>query len=85
MFAPPTRNPRSGGRNAADAKLKSLGNVTTEFYEADGEAHRFFNKQPWRDLTFIEGDKFLSRLGLLEGAPTLAVPAGDAEIRRADE
>ncbi|MGV3486885.1 MAG: alpha/beta hydrolase, partial [Planctomycetaceae bacterium] len=41
----------------------------------DGQAHGFFNKDPWRTLTLIEADKFLGSLGWLTGEPTLAVPS----------
>lgn len=47
----------------------------TRVYE--GQAHGFFNKDPWQTITLIESDKFLSSLGWLRGEPTLAEPPVD--------
>jgi len=44
----------------------------TRFY--DGQAHGFFNGEPWKTVTLIETDKFLTSLGWLKGAPTLKEP-----------
>ncbi len=44
----------------------------TRYYE--GQAHGFFNKDPWKTLTLAEADKFLASLGWLKGEPTLQVP-----------
>lgn len=57
-------------------KWKSLENTSIEVHLAKGEGHSFYNKQPWRDLTLIEADKFLQKQGLLEGEPTLTAPVG---------
>lgn len=37
-----------------------------EMFTADGEAHGFFNKQPWRDRTTRRMDIFLVSLGFLQ-------------------
>jgi acetyl esterase len=63
------------GWDAAHAKLKSLGNTTTDLQLASGRAHGFFNKEPWRTVTLIAADRFLAKLGLLAGEPTLEPPA----------
>jgi arylsulfatase A len=42
------------------------------FYE--GAGHGFFNREPYRSLTLIEADKFLSSLGWLRGEPTIHPP-----------
>jgi hypothetical protein len=41
---------------------------------AEGQTHAFFNKQPWKDITLIAADKFLTKLGYLQGKPTLSMP-----------
>ncbi|MBI3879648.1 MAG: alpha/beta hydrolase [Verrucomicrobia bacterium] len=60
-------------------KSRESGN-RCEQWTAAGQAHGFFNKQPWTSATAIQADKFLASLGYLKGAPTLALPAG-AELR----
>jgi acetyl esterase/lipase len=54
-------------------KAGKLG-VRADKYIAEGKGHGFFNKPPWRERTLIAADRFLSSLGLLEGAPSLMVP-----------
>jgi len=63
------------GWDAALTKLHGLGNTTTELWFADGQAHGFFNKDPWQTVTLIAADRFLVQQGLLKGEPTLAPPA----------
>ncbi|MFA6563213.1 MAG: alpha/beta hydrolase [Verrucomicrobiia bacterium] len=62
------------GWDAAHAKLKSLGNTTTNLQIAEGQTHSFFNKDPWRAVTLIAADRFQVQQGLLKGEPTLAAP-----------
>lgn len=62
------------GWDDAHRKLKSLGNTTTNLLLAEGQAHGFFNRDPWQSLTLIAADRFLVQQGLLEGEPTLASP-----------
>ncbi len=70
------------GWDAAQAKLTALGaGDRIHLFLAEGEEHAFFNKQPWKDLTIIEADRFLSSLGFLEGEPQLKVPAGGKHLR----
>jgi acetyl esterase len=59
----------------AHAKWKELGARNPNLLLAKGQAHSFFNKEPWRTVTLIEADKFLVKHGLLTGEPTLQAPA----------
>ncbi len=70
------------GWDAAQARLRELGNTTTELWIAEGQSHSFFNKEPWRAATLRAADAFLQRLGLLQGPATLPEPA-DAVLKRA--
>jgi acetyl esterase/lipase len=63
------------GWGIAQAKLRSLGNTTTDLQIAEGQSHSFFNKDPWRAVTLIAADRFLVQQGLLKGEPTPAAPA----------
>jgi len=63
------------GWDVAYAKWKSLGVKTIDLQIAPGQAHSFFNKEPWRTVTLIAADKFLVKNGLLTGEPTLKPPA----------
>jgi dienelactone hydrolase len=63
------------GWDVAHAKWKSLGTKTIDLLIAPGQAHSFFNKEPWRAVTLIAADKFLVKHGLLTGEPTLQSPA----------
>jgi acetyl esterase/lipase len=62
------------GWDAAHAKWKELGAKTIDLQIAKGQAHSFFNKEPWRTVTLIEADRFLVKHGLLTGEPTLQAP-----------
>ena len=62
------------GWTAAAAKMKSLGITSVEMRIAEGQTHAFFNKQPWKDITLIAADEFLTKLGYLQGKPTLSMP-----------
>ncbi|QDT59730.1 Carboxylesterase NlhH [Stieleria bergensis] len=64
---------RNGWMPAA-AKMKSLGVTSVEMQIAQGQTHAFFNKQPWKEVTLIAADEFLTKLGFLQGKPTLAMP-----------
>jgi acetyl esterase len=63
------------GWDAVEAKLEKLGNTTTRLEIAEGQAHGFFNRDPWRTVTLIAADRFLAEQGLLEGEPTLTAPS----------
>ncbi len=60
-------------------QLKDLGaGDRIHVWLAEGAEHAFFNKQPWKDLTLIKADEFLTSLGFLEGGPALNPPTGGA-------
>jgi len=72
-----TEDKWKNGWDTAYRKLKTFGaGDRINLRLAEGESHAFFNKQPWKDLTIIEADRFLVSLGLLKGEPTLK-PAAD--------
>jgi acetyl esterase/lipase len=62
------------GWDVAYEKWKSLGTKTIDLQIAPGQAHSFFNKEPWRAVTLIAADRFLAKHGLLTGEPTLQAP-----------
>ena len=62
------------GWNPAFQKWKELEGTAVELEIAEGEKHAFFNYQPWADLTLISADRFLAKLGFLEGDPSLPLP-----------
>jgi dienelactone hydrolase len=68
------------GWTVAYEKLKSLGNTTTDLQFAQGQAHSFFNKDPWQTVTLIAADRFLVQQGLLKGEPTLKAPASGEKL-----
>ena len=49
---------------------------------AEGEKHAFFNRAPWKDVTLVEADRFLTKLGFLKGKPTLEVSVSEARLDR---
>ena len=63
------------GWDIAHAKLKSLGSNSIDLQMAPGQAHSFFNKDPWQTVTLIAADRFLMKHGLLTGEPTKTMPA----------
>ncbi len=71
------------GSDALLAKLKARGGSTAELWLGPGQAHGFFNRPPWQDVTLAEADRFLVRLGFLQGAGTLAPPATGEKLQRA--
>jgi acetyl esterase/lipase len=66
------------GTDAARERLKTLGTSRDELWIAEGQGHGFFNSPPWQDVTLAEADRFLGRLGLVAGSPTLP-PAKNGE------
>ena len=61
-------------------KMKTFGITSVELQIAKGQTHAFFNKQPWKDVTLIAADRFLNKLGYLEGEPTLSMPKTGAKL-----
>jgi len=70
------------GWDVALAKLKNLGNTTTQEHIAQGQNHGFFNSDPWQTATLIAADRFLVSQGLLTGEPTLKAPATGKKLAR---
>lgn len=75
-----TRDTWKIGWDAAHARLHALGNTTTHLFLAEGEAHGFFNRDPWQTVTLLAADRFLLSLGLLYGPPTLTAPASGERL-----
>jgi dienelactone hydrolase len=69
------KDPWKKGWDVAYAKWKSLGTKTIDLNIAPGQSHSFFNKGPWQTVTLIAADRFLVKLGLLQGEPTKTMPA----------
>lgn len=63
------------GWDIAHAKLKNLGSNSIDLQMAPGQAHSFFNKDPWQTVTLIAADRFLMKHGLLTGEPTKTMPS----------
>jgi len=68
------------GWDVAYEKWKSLGTKTIDLQIAPGQAHSFFNFEPWRTVTLIAADLFLVKHGLLTGKPTLTMPASGEKL-----
>jgi len=65
------KDPWKKGWDAVHAKMSSQGINAVELHIEPGQDHGFFNKDPWQTMTLIAADRFLARLGLLSGEPTL--------------
>ncbi len=52
------------------AKTKGL-KVPVQVFTAANQAHGFFNRSPWTEITLRQADEFLASLGYLTGQPTL--------------
>jgi acetyl esterase/lipase len=65
------------------AKAKPLG-LSAELWVADGQAHGFFNRSPWSQVTVRKADEFLTSLGYLTGAPTVKLPEGAPALKRSE-
>lgn len=72
------------GWNPVYKEIKERGIQSFEYWQAPGQSHSFFNKQPWLDVTIAETDRFLNRLGLLDGEPTLPAPASGEKVIKQD-
>ena len=68
-----TEDTWKAGWDTAHARLAALGHAGVNLYLAPGQAHSFFNQDPWQTLTLIEADRFLVRL-------RLGYPAPEAEL-----
>ena len=63
------------------AKAKELG-CRAELYLAEGQAHGFFNRPPWMQVTTVQADRFLESLGYLSGPSSLELPPGSPALKR---
>jgi acetyl esterase/lipase len=64
------------------ARAKPL-SLRAELWTAAGQAHGFFNRTPWIQVTAKKADEFLTSLGYLKGEPTLKLPeAAPALVRK---
>jgi arylsulfatase A len=66
-----TEDPWLKGWRAAEKKLEASGVDRVEFWGAEGQGHGFFNGGEWKPRTLIAADRFLNKLGLIQGEPTL--------------
>lgn len=65
------KDPWKKGWDAVHAKMRSTDINAVELQLTPGQDHGFFNKDPWQTVTLLAADRFLARLGLLSGEPTL--------------
>jgi acetyl esterase/lipase len=65
------------------ARSKEVGG-RVELYTAEGMPHGFFNRPPWTESTLRATDAFLASIGCLKGEPTIAVPAGKADLSKVE-
>ncbi|MBL9118203.1 MAG: alpha/beta hydrolase [Verrucomicrobiaceae bacterium] len=63
------------------AKAVSLG-LRAELWTAEGQAHGFFNRAPWTQVTAKAADEFLASLGYLNGESTIKLPEGSGSLKR---
>lgn len=71
------------GWNRAYARMQALDiDGSVEWWSAVGAGHGFFNKEPWRTLTFIKADRFLVEQGILTGEPTITAPHTQKKLVR---
>lgn len=69
------------GWNKAHKRMQALGlDDSLDWWSAVGAGHGFFNKEPWRSLTYIEADRFLVEQGILTGASTITAPSTDRQL-----
>ncbi|MEZ6131081.1 MAG: alpha/beta hydrolase [Planctomycetaceae bacterium] len=67
------------------AKAKELGLDVEPWWAAD-QPHGFFNDSPWLEVTTLQLDRYLTRLGYLSGEPTITLPENAPSLKQeADE
>lgn len=69
------------GWDAAHQRWSQLGTQSIRLQLAIGQAHSFFNKDPWQTLTLLAADQFLVEQGLLQGPATLTPPASGETLQ----
>lgn len=75
-----TEDPWKKGWDIAYPKWLEAGCDSIDLRIAEGEKHGFFNNDPWQTVTLIAADRFLAKLGLLQGEPTLKEPVPDVRL-----
>lgn len=71
------------GWKQAYKKMQQLGlDSRLHWWSAEGEGHAFFNKEPWKSLTYIEADRFLVEQGLLSGEPAITPLLSDKSLSK---
>lgn len=63
------------------AKARELG-LDVELWLAADQPHGFFNDSPWLEVTTLRLDRYLTRLGYLSGAPTVALPENAPSLKQ---
>lgn len=61
------------------SKAGPLG-LRAELWTAPDQAHGFFNRSPWTQVTAKKADEFLTSIGYLKGEPTVKVPEGASAL-----
>jgi len=61
-------------------KADPLG-IEAILYNAEGQGHGFFNRDPWLSKTIFLMDQFLTKHGYLAGEPTISVPENSEMVR----
>ncbi len=69
------------GWDTAHQRWLQLGTQSIQLQLAIGQAHSFFNKDPWQTLTLLAADQFLVEQGLLQGPATLNPPASGETLQ----
>lgn len=71
------------GWSAVHARLKALGNATTELWTAKDGIHGFYLSPPWEEITLAAADDFLVRRNLLTEQPCPRVADGKLKLEKA--
>lgn len=79
-----TNDALKAGADGYLAKAKPLG-LRAELWTAKDEAHGFFNRAPWSQVTVQKADEFLASLGYLSGPPTVKLPEGAPTLQEASK
>ena len=66
------------------AKAKPMG-LRAELWTAAHQAHGFFNRTPWTQVTAWKTDEFLASLGYLKGEPKVKLPEAAPTLTRQKE
>ena len=67
-------DPWKKGWDPVHSKWKELGAKDIRVHIAQGQAHGYFNDEPWRGRTLREAERFLAELGLIPGNASREIP-----------